>query len=219
LPAAAASVIVDRFLDLGFVILVGGMALASPLLSAQERLVVVSTLLVLVVLVLSLLWATVRGGLEAAVRWAARFLFRERSAERWTEGVGDLGTSISIYSARSLLVPGLLTCAIWGIYVLLNLCLVGALRIQVPAGYLLLVLAIVALAGSLPVSIGGLGTREAILILFLGRIGVSAERAVAYGILEAFLLYVVTGAVALPAWRLILSRSRSLSPVQPRPWI
>jgi uncharacterized membrane protein YbhN (UPF0104 family) len=67
-------------------------------------------------------------------------------------------------------------------------------------GYLIITLVAVGLLGLLPISIGGLGTREATLILLLGRYGIRPEAAVAYGVLEIFLLYVVTGALALPAW-------------------
>jgi hypothetical protein len=70
----------------------------------------------------------------------------------------------------------------------------NALDLLLPLPALAVFVPLISLAGMLPISVNGLGIREALYILLFGRIGVPADAAV----LMAFLYFAVTFAASLP---------------------
>ena len=69
-----------------------------------------------------------------------------------------------------------------------------ALALDVPVAALAVFVPLISLAGMLPISVNGLGIRDVLYVLLLGRIGVPADVAFAL----AFLYFVVTLAASLP---------------------
>jgi uncharacterized protein (TIRG00374 family) len=70
----------------------------------------------------------------------------------------------------------------------------NALDLRLPLPALAVFVPLISLAGMLPISVNGLGIREALYLLLFGRIGVPADAAV----LMAFLYFAVTFAASLP---------------------
>jgi uncharacterized protein (TIRG00374 family) len=70
----------------------------------------------------------------------------------------------------------------------------NALGIRVPVAALAVFVPLISLAGMLPISVNGLGIREALYLLLFGRIGVPADAAVSM----ALLYFAVTLAASLP---------------------
>jgi hypothetical protein len=70
----------------------------------------------------------------------------------------------------------------------------NALGLSVPVAALAVFVPLISLAGMLPVSVNGLGIREALYLLLFGRIGVPADAAVTM----ALLYFAVTLAASLP---------------------
>jgi uncharacterized membrane protein YbhN (UPF0104 family) len=66
--------------------------------------------------------------------------------------------------------------------------------LSVPLAALAVFVPLISLAGMLPVSVNGLGLREALYLLLFGRIGVPADAAVSM----ALLYFAVTMAASLP---------------------
>ena len=72
-----------------------------------------------------------------------------------------------------------------GVDILASYCFVLGLRIELPFSYFLVLFPIVYLVTVLPISLGGLGVRESILVYFLHQAGVTASDAVSL----SFLIY------------------------------
>ena len=70
----------------------------------------------------------------------------------------------------------------------------NALGLSVPLAALAVFVPLISLAGMLPVSVNGLGLREALYLLLFGRVGVPADAAVSM----ALLYFAVTMAASLP---------------------
>ena len=70
----------------------------------------------------------------------------------------------------------------------------GALGLSVPVSVLAVFVPLISLAGMLPISVNGLGIREALYLLLFGRIGVPPDAAVSM----ALLYFAVTLAASLP---------------------
>lgn len=77
---------------------------------------------------------------------------------------------------------------------------VKSLGIEIPYGYLLLVIPVVALSDALPFSISGLGVRDAVLIFFFAMAGLSAETAVATSLIIFMFAYLMVGLMGLILW-------------------
>ena len=89
----------------------------------------------------------------------------------------------------------------------------AGLSIGMDVGYLtlFLVMPIITLLDTLPISLSGIGTREVSLLFFLSLFGVAAETAVAFSVLLLLLGYVLVGAVGFALWLRNPVRFRSSS--------
>lgn len=81
-----------------------------------------------------------------------------------------------------------------GVVILVVFLSAKALDQHVPASALAVFVPLISLAGMLPISVNGLGIREALYLLLFGRVGVPADAAVSM----AFLYVAVTFAASLP---------------------
>lgn len=81
-----------------------------------------------------------------------------------------------------------------GVVILVVFLNANALDIRVPVAALAVFVPLISLAGMLPISVNGLGIREALYLLLFGRLGVPADAAVSM----ALLYFAVTLAASLP---------------------
>jgi uncharacterized protein (TIRG00374 family) len=81
-----------------------------------------------------------------------------------------------------------------GVVILVVFLNANALGIRVPVAALAVFVPLISLAGMLPISVNGLGIREALYLLLFGRLGVPADAAVSM----ALLYFAVTLAASLP---------------------
>ena len=130
----------------------------------------------------------------------------ERVIGRYDVSMEDLGRS-----ARSLPATAAAILASHVLFVVLFFAtyhfLFEAVGMDVPAAALVLTGAAAAMAAVLPISISGLGTREAVLLTLLQPYYSSPSQVVLAGLLWVFVLtYFLSGIVALPLWLLGLPR-------------
>ncbi len=97
----------------------------------------------------------------------------------------------------------------------LQLMIAQALSLEAPFGYLLICIPLINLLSGLPISFGGLGVREGSCVMFLSLVGVSSERALAFGVLWSVLVVGAnaTGGLALllaPTSRLPLAKVKKM---------
>ncbi len=210
-----ASNVVDRLLDVAFVLLIGygGMWYFSQYFSARMRIASLAFAALLVVLVV--LAARLHMARKAAMRLVpARF--RPTLRESWDQIVAGLWRHG--YRRGALLLA--LTAGFWMIQFCAAYLCATALGLDVPFVYLSACLAIVTVASFVPITVAGAGTRDAILLLLLGQIGVTGQQSLALAslILATFvsncvafyLISLVSRSSARPA----AGDSKALSPAE-----
>ncbi|MBC8488075.1 MAG: flippase-like domain-containing protein [Bacteroidetes bacterium] len=99
-----------------------------------------------------------------------------------------------------LLVSGLLTCLGYFIFFVQCYLIVLAMGLSINFITITLFMAISNLVSFIPISISGLGTRDAILIYFFYLIGLELELAVSYAFLVFITFFVCSGLMGAVAW-------------------
>ena len=166
--------LLDRFLDmvaLALLIVLGG--IFAPLGVIDEGQARFTTILVLLLAVFlgTMLFMIVP--IPAAT---------PKSAAKLIEKIRTILKELITRPQRALLCLGLSLC-IQGSFVLLNAFLAVQIGLQLPLAIWFLAWPLAKLAATLPVSLGGLGVREAALALFLGKFGVAIVSSVSLGLL------------------------------------
>jgi len=174
LGRSVAANVVDRLLDVGFVLAIGyaGMWYFSQHFSARLRiagLAFAAVLVVLVVLAARLHWV------RAAAMRLVPSRFRAALAASWDETVSGLWRHGHQRSALLLV----LTAGFWAVQFSAAYLCAAAIGLDVPFVYLSACLAVVTVASFVPITVAGAGTRDAILLVLLGQIGVARERSLA----------------------------------------
>ena len=139
----------------------------------------------------------------------------ERVVGRYEVSMEDLGRS-----ARSLPLTGaaiLLSHVLYiGLFFAIYHFLFLAVGMDVPVHALLLAGSMAAMAAVLPITVTGLGTREAVLLLLLEPYYSSPSQVVLAGMLWVFVLtYLLSGVVAMPFWLLGLPRKPQAPDAEP----
>jgi uncharacterized protein (TIRG00374 family) len=111
------------------------------------------------------------------------------------------------------------TLLFWGAVLLMAYAIVRMLGLNITLGYLALLLPMLTLVETIPVSVAGLGTREAAAIYFFSVVGVGGTEAVAFSLLYVLLGTYMVAAVGFVAWlfkprRLRGNFVRSTSPAE-----
>lgn len=76
-----------------------------------------------------------------------------------------------------------------------------SMGLQIPFLYIAILISISSLVSLLPISIGGIGTREGVYILLLNRVGISIEEALACAFMDGILISIVfQGILAFSFW-------------------
>ena len=81
--------------------------------------------------------------------------------------------------------------------------LLMSLSINIPVIFFIFGIAFVSVAGLIPISIAGIGTRDAAMILFFASLGFPAENAIAFSSLILIVAYGFNILLGFPAWLLI----------------
>ncbi len=201
---ALSGVLADRLFDLLALLLAGGAALLA--LSGSE-----ADLLTLLGLAAPFIILLVLGLNESFWSWFQRqvqrleirfwgkpgFLTRflvEKSS------LSDLRQGLRRLTWPWLLAATFLTVLAYLVFFLQCYWLALALHLQVGFIPVLYSVALGSLVTLLPVSISGLGTREAAMVAYLGTAGVPAEAALSFSLLVFFTFYAAGGATGAIAW-------------------
>ncbi|MBN1565058.1 MAG: flippase-like domain-containing protein [Anaerolineae bacterium] len=197
-PAQAfASVLADRLFDLYALLIVGSAALLSATVVSHSLLVVIMLGLVLTVpLVLFLhpvpfAWLT-RIGLRCGT--IGRKLFAEAGI------LPNIRAGLSQLTWQWALVAAILTGGAYLVFFGQCYVLAQALDLRVNFITVAYTVALGSLITLLPVSISGLGTREAVMIAFLDSSGIAAEAALSFSLLIFVSFYIGGGLIGSLAW-------------------
>ncbi|GEM_PF-680521 len=194
---ALASVILDRLIDIVTLLVLSFVALAA-FFGLFGRWIVDPWLIVAVFVILVIVVAYVlkqkQTGFFRNILFA---LIPEKYASKARESYNDLVKQIrgTMKKPSVLAVPVGIGLVNWGFSILTGFSVGRALGIAQPFYFFAIVVLILALIDVIPVSIGGVGTREAGAILLFGAVGIAAETAVAFSLLYFVIGYVVTALI------------------------
>ena len=194
---AFSTVLADRLFDLYALLLVGGAALLSVTAGNGELLSVVGAVFVLtfpLALFLNDWTFSCFQAVGAQLGRAGRRLF---APEGW---LVEMRRGLRQLTWPRLLVSVGLTVLAYVIF--FGQCYLLAVALGLSVGLIPVIYAVTlgSLVTLLPVSISGLGTREAVMIAYLGTVGVPAEAAIGFSLLVFVTFYIGGGLIGAAAW-------------------
>jgi hypothetical protein len=193
------SVFLDRCYDLGALMLVGYVSIVYFIQLFSERVFLVSTIFILIPLagvVICCMGIVKKDHIIRMITFLSPLRFREALLKT----LHDFFDDFSSIKTRPLVIAFFMTMASWVFYYIMAYCFALALAIPLSLFYLIGCVSVAAFITLLPVSISGIGTRDAAFILLFGYAGISSESAVAYSLLILF-MYVVNGCIGFIAWQ------------------
>lgn len=198
-PTASAfsSVLVDRLFDAYALLLVGGAAVLSLTVGNIGVLALTGSALALTLSLTLFLSNSSFNYLQMIGLRLGRLGRKLFAAESW---LVEMRHGVRQLTWPSLLAAIGLTVVAYTIF--FGQCYVLALALNLPAGFVSVSYAVAlgSLVTLLPISISGLGTREAAMVAYLGTAGVPAEAALAFSLLVFATFYVAGGLMGAVAW-------------------
>ncbi len=198
LPIAFTSVLADRLFDLFALVTVGGMAVLSlSSTGSSVGMAVGAFAALLIVPLLLFLNKTFFSGMQRIVGGWGRLGAKLFDEHGW---LTDIHRSLRNLTPLSIALSVLLTLLAYGVFYTQNFLLAKALGIDVNFVTTSYAVALGSLITLLPISISGLGTREAVMIFYLGIAGIAPEQALGFSLLAFFTFYICGGLIGLAAW-------------------
>jgi uncharacterized protein (TIRG00374 family) len=171
---AIASNVLDRVFDVLFVLLAsyGGMWYFSQEFASQLGAVNVA-FAVVSVLALAIVWK--RHLIQRIAIKSVPSQYRQTAVESWNEIVASLFKN----RLSRILWPGLLTIVFWVVQFSAFYLCARALAVDVSFVYFSACAAVAMLLSLLPITVAGVGTRDATYVLLLGQIGITQQQSLA----------------------------------------
>lgn len=178
------TVFIDRLMDLVTVLLFG---LVTAFLFSYYYMKIssIGLIFVSVIGVFALLTLVLhRGSMKKILRPLFSSLFPGKYRDRASLSFNSFYDSLGIYTRKwsGTLSALLLTIAYWIVIFVLAYYIAYVLDIEVPFFYLFIIMPMVTLVELVPISVSGIGTREATVIYFFAIIGIPSAEAVGFSI-------------------------------------
>ena len=179
------SVLIDRLYDLYFLLVLGLIGLLHYSLAGDQASLLTLTFLAGVLLVLPVLFSTTRLG-----NWLRQSPAIAKLKASWRETLLEIHRQLASLTFTTLVRGFGLTA--FAYLVFFFQCQLGAwgTGVRIPFMDLVLVMSITNLLTFLPVSISGIGVRDASLIVLLARFGIGQTQAVAFSLVILVIFYV-----------------------------
>lgn len=193
-----ATVLLDRLFDLVSLLLLGyaGMLLFITLF---ERAIIILSSILAGTLLLVIFFIYKKELSKGILKYITSHLIPEKYRESAKTGFSDFGNALKTLNTRQLGRATFITFLGWIIYFLTMYLLALSIDIHIPFLYLATCVSIAAVITLIPVSIAGIGTRDATLIILFSYLGLSKETAIAFSMM-ILLMYAVNGFIGLVAW-------------------
>jgi len=191
------SVLVDRLFDLYLLIFLGSIGIwqFGVLGKLSDAFLMISIIVIMVPVII--LNKQLMGMLiKILYNLAVIKKVKGKIEESFEDFYGGLQKLIS----PRLLVSGLLTCLGYFMFFIQCYLIVLAMDLSINFITIILFMAISNLISFIPISISGLGTRDATLIFLFSLIGLSAETALSYSLLVLLTFYIFGGLIGFLAW-------------------
>jgi hypothetical protein len=195
LSFATASVLTDRLFDLYILLVFGGAALLALAPGNLEILALLaSTALLTLPLLLFFNDQAFAYGTNLFSRW------RSVMVHKVLHWIGEMRRGMRMLSWQGALLAALFTLLAYGIF--FGQCFLLARALNLPLSFVntSYAVALGSLVTLIPISISGLGTREAAIIAYLGTLGLTAEAALSFSLLVFLTFYLGSGLLGALAW-------------------
>jgi hypothetical protein len=216
---ALSNVLVDRFLDLGVTLVVAifGFIIYRPALPAKVVVSIIILLLTGVALVgawKALHHKQLRFQIQAFAFKGILSKYYARLPEE-TSGIQSFWTNfcagLNQFMHWKIIFPVLVSLLAFSFMVWQNSFLVQSIHVNLPIPYLAFCITVINLVSLIPISISGIGTRDAMFVLLLAEIGVSLEQALSLSLLFLFTFNVTGILLGALAWCLRPTVTKSYS--------
>ncbi len=191
------SAIMDRLLDLYFLILLGSVGVYYFLKGRGISLEFVIGFVIILSLLIIILHPKV-------LNLLARFLFRKITPKKFknkiNESVNEFIEGMNQIINPVLLFGILLTVFSYSFFFFQCFLIAKSIGLQISYFDLALIMSIVNIITFIPISISGLGTREASMIFLFKLIGLSTEAAISFSLLIFFAFFICGGLMGFIAW-------------------
>lgn len=193
------SVFADRISDVAFLVGVGYLGMFYFTADLRSQIIGVSVAMAASVLLLAV--ALVRKSwVKAVLRLVFSHIVPARLKSDVRSAFYDFHSSfLSFINIRSIAVVAGVTAASWIVYYTQVYLLAKALAIEISFFHLATIMSVAGLLSVLPISISGIGTRDAALVFFFGLLGIRSEFAIALSTL-VLMLMVLVAACCFPFW-------------------
>ncbi len=199
IPAARAfsSVLVDRLFDLYALLLFGSAAIFSTTQQQSTALLFAEAALLLVLPILAILHRGTFESLQALALKTGKI-----GAKLFGEGSWLHELRLYLISLRwiHILIAVFFTVIAYALFFTQCYLLARGMDLRVPFLTICFAVSLGSLVTLIPISISGLGTREAVMIAYLGRHGVSPELSLGYSLLIFVTFYLAGGIIGAVAW-------------------
>ena len=199
---ALASVLIDRLFDFCALLATGivGLVAVGSIQSNLSIWIIFFMLSVLLLTILLVLLARRRGFLNWISRRGWHLGVIDQAMLTSSEWFSQLHSGLKESMLNRLAVSAVLTAAAYGLLFVQSYLLAMAVGVQASFLTVTYAMALGSLVTLLPVSISGVGTREAAIMIYLGVYGVSAEAALSFSLLMFITFYVIGGIMGAIAW-------------------
>jgi len=193
-----ATVLLDRLFDLVSLLLLGyaGMLLFITLF---EKTIIILSFILVGTLILGAFFVCKKDLSIRILEYISSHFIPEKYRDNAKNWFSDFYTAIRRLNTRQLALPTFITLSGWVIYFFTMYLLAISIDIDIPILYLVTCVSISAVITLIPISISGIGTRDATLIILFSYLGLSKESAIAFSMV-ILLMYVVNGLTGLAAW-------------------
>jgi len=206
------NVVVDRLADIFLLLIVGYISMCFFARFFLNYIIIFS---ILVLAALFLIFLIKKRELPKIIaRKIIKFIVPEKHQKSWHLNYQDFINGIKAYKFKNYLMLFLLTIAMWIISYASTFLLAKSIEINISFIYLVMSITIATLATLIPISILGLGTRDAALIFLFSLFAIAPEKAISLSVLYLSQLLIIAF-IGLMSWikkPLPLLNSENLQP-------
>ncbi|MFH1391984.1 MAG: lysylphosphatidylglycerol synthase transmembrane domain-containing protein [Candidatus Diapherotrites archaeon] len=205
LALAVSSVVLDRVVDIVLLVIFASLALLAFFFTYNLIVLPFEILILIGVLIFAVIFLLFKEKyLRIILRPAFNLIIPENFKKKIKIGFSDFFSSIKlIFQNKSEFLLAVITgIVIWIISIIFSYSLALSINLNIPFEFMFLLYPIITLADILPISVSGLGTRDAMIIFLFSFIYFTPEQAVSFSILLFLVGYVF---IALIGYLLFLS--------------
>jgi len=192
------SVFMDRIFD---IVLLSGVSFVSifAFITFFDNIDMFSLIIYLLLIFAIVLLLMNKSFIVSLIKFAHGIPYFKKYAEFFETQMTEFIQEFEKLNLNNISLTFLITIIAWVIYYVLVYSLALAIDINISFLYLIACISFSAIITLLPISISGIGTRDAILIFLFSKVGLSSESAVAFSIMILG-VYVFNGVIGFFAW-------------------